>query len=251
MIERSRPFASGTRRCSRTSGSPGIAASIRTSKSSRPAPVTRRSECCSARCGRSNFAQIRKLLGVEPVDFVEHVQRAAYSSRPRSSSTFTTSASCSAWCGFEISVTCRISAASCTSSSVARNAAIKSGGRSRMNPTVSDSSTRRRDGSRTARIGGIERRKHFRRRQHLGVRQRVEERRFPRVRVAHERDHAERHGLPRAPPRGALPAHRFDGLLDFRHAVANAPPVGFEFLLARSARADAAAQPRKFFAASR
>jgi len=53
-----------------------------------------------------------------------------------------------------MSLTCRISAASCTSSSVARKAAINPEGRSRRNPTVSESRTRRFDGSRTARIVG-------------------------------------------------------------------------------------------------
>src|SRR5574337_415874 len=48
----------------------------------------------------------------------------------------------------------RISAASCTSSSVARNAAISPGGRSRTNPTVSEHRTRRREGKRMARMVG-------------------------------------------------------------------------------------------------
>ena len=80
--------------------------------------------------------------------------------------------------------------------------------------------------------------------------ERIEQRRLSRVGVAHQRDHPERHRLPRAAARGALLAHCFDGVLDFSHAIANAPAVGFKFLLARSARADAAAKPRKFFAAS-
>ena len=82
------------------------------------------------------------------------------------------------------------------------------------------------------------------------MRERVEERGFSRVGVAHQRDHAQRHGLARAAARGALAAHGFDRFFNFAHAIANPPAVGFQFLFARAARADAAAQPRKLFAAS-
>src|SRR6266576_3905646 len=54
----------------------------------------------------------------------------------------------------ETSLTCRIKAASCTSSSVARNAVSNPFGRSRINPTVSETSTRRFEGSRSARMVG-------------------------------------------------------------------------------------------------
>ena len=82
------------------------------------------------------------------------------------------------------------------------------------------------------------------------MRERVEERGLSRVRVTHQRDHAQRHGLPRTAARGSLAANGFDRFFNFPHAIANPPPVGFEFLFARSARPDAAAQPRKLFAAS-
>ena len=98
--------------------------------------------------------------------------------------------------------------------------------------------------------GGIERGEHFRGSQHVGMGQRVEERGFAGVGVADQRDHAERNGLARAAARGALAANGFDGLLDFADAVADAAAVGFEFLFARAAGADAAAQAGKLFAAS-
>src|SRR5580704_2710100 len=81
--------------------------------------------------------------------------------------------------------------------------------------------------------------------------ERIEQRGFAGVRVSHERNHSQRNSLPRAAPRGSLPANGFNGLLDLADAVADAPPVGFEFLFARSACADSAAEPRKLFAASR
>ena len=78
------------------------------------------------------------------------------------------------------------------------------------------------------------------------MRQRIEQRRLPRICVSHQRHSAKRDRLPRPAPQRPLPAHRFDGTFDFSDALANSPPVGFEFLLARSARADSAAQSRKF-----
>jgi hypothetical protein len=76
-------------------------------------------------------------------------------------------------------------------------------------------------------------------------------REFSCVRVADERNHAERNGLASAAARGALAAHGFDRLFDFADSIANAAAVGFEFLFARSACADTAAQSRQLFVASR
>ena len=81
------------------------------------------------------------------------------------------------------------------------------------------------------------------------MRERVEQSGFPRVGVADQRDHSERHGLARAAARGALAADRFDGGFDFAHAIADAAAVGFEFLFARAAGADTAAETRERFAA--
>ena len=148
-----------------------------------------------------------------------------------------------------MSLTCTISAASCTSSSVARKAAIKSG---RQIAQKSYRVRKQRAAARRQAHGahrGIERGEHFRGGKHVGMSERVEQRGFSGVGVTHQRDHAQRHGLARAAARGALAAHGFDGFFYFADAVADAPAVGFQFLFARSARADAAAQPRKFFAA--
>ena len=69
-------------------------------------------------------------------------------------STRSTCASCSADKGLLASETCRTRAARWTSSSVARNAETSVCGRLRMKPTVSDSSTLRREGKVTERMVG-------------------------------------------------------------------------------------------------
>ena len=71
-----------------------------------------------------------------------------------SSSTRSTCSACSRSCGLETSETCTSSSARCTSSSVARNALTSVCGRLRMNPTVSESKTLRREGSVTERMVG-------------------------------------------------------------------------------------------------
>ena len=93
--------------------------------------------------------------------------------------------------------------------------------------------------------GGIERREHFRRDQHVGAAERVEQRGFAGVGVADQSHRAERHGLARLAAQRALPAQRFDVLADAADALANAAAIGFEFLFAGTARADAAAQARE------
>src|ERR1700735_2923522 len=91
--------------------------------------------------------------------------------------------------------------------------------------------------------GGIERGKHFGRRQNVGVSERIEERGFPGVRVSLRGDHAQRKRWSRLAACGALAANRFNGFLDFADAIADSPAVGLEFLFSRAARSDAAAQP--------
>ena len=81
--------------------------------------------------------------------------------------------------------------------------------------------------------------------------ERVEERGFSCVRITHQRDGAEWNCFAGLAPRGALAPHRIDGALNFSHAVANPPLVGFEFLFARPARPDSAAEPRKLDALAR
>src|SRR5580704_597210 len=78
----------------------------------------------------------------------------------------------------------------------------------------------------------------------------IEERGFSSVGVSDKCNHSQGNSLARTAPCGALPANRFDRLLDLADAVADASAVGFEFLFARAARPDAAAQPRKLFTTS-
>ena len=98
--------------------------------------------------------------------------------------------------------------------------------------------------------GRIERREHFGRDEHTGAAQGVKQRGFPGIRVSHQRDRAERHRLARLPPQRALLPNRFYRFSNFTNAVTDAPTVGFDFLLAGSARADAAGLPGKFLCAS-
>ena len=76
------------------------------------------------------------------------------SAAPISASTLSTCAVCSGAEGDEASTTCSTRAASVTSSRVARNAFTRVVGRLRMNPTVSLTSTRRREGSTSGRTVG-------------------------------------------------------------------------------------------------
>ncbi len=82
-----------------------------------------------------------------------------------------------------------------------------------MNPTVSDSSTLRLEGNVDAADCGIERGKHARRFQHLGLRERVEQRRLARVGVSDQSYGRHRRGLAPLPLLGANAAHIFDLLL--------------------------------------
>ncbi len=191
-----------------------MSASIFTSNSSSPAPVIAETKAVSTprplesvNALSSSFAQ--------PIDLVQHVQTRAIldaqlaqnSSAPRRPARHGADWKCPSH-----AESAPLPAPLRASRETPRS---RSGGRSRRNPTVSDRSTRRREGKRIARIVGSSVANIFEDVSTLGVRQRVEERRFARVRVSHERDHSERHRLPRPPARGALPANRFDGLLDF------------------------------------
>ena len=149
-----------------------------------------------------------------------------------------------------MSQTWTMSAASWTSSRVARKAAIRSGGQIAQKTYGVGKQRAAARGQADGANGGIERGEHFRGGEDVGMGERVEERGFSGVGVTDQRDHAERDGLAGAAARGALAANCFDGLLDFADAVADAAAVGFEFLFARAAGADAAAEARKLFAAS-
>ena len=82
------------------------------------------------------------------------------------------------------------------------------------------------------------------------MRERIEQRGFPGVGVAHQGDHAQRKRLARPATCGALAAHRFNGFLDFAHPVADAAPVRFQLLLSRAARSNSAAESGKLFTAA-
>ena len=93
---------------------------------------------------------------------------------------------------------------------------------------------------------GIERGKHFRGNQHIGAAEDVKKRRFPGVGVTDQGNGAKRDRLARTAAQSALPPQRFNCGADAPHPVTNAAPVSFEFLLAGTPGADAAAQAGKF-----
>ena len=126
---------------------------------------------------------------------------------------------------------------------------MRSGGRSRRNPTVSERSTRRREGNRTARTVGSSV-ANILEEVNTCVSECIEQRGFARIRVPDECDHPKRDCLPGPPTRGALAADGFDRLLDFSDAIADSPPVRLQFLFARPSGPDTAAEPRKLFPAA-
>ena len=114
-----------------------------------------------------------------------------------------------------------------------------------MKPTVSETSSSRLVGQPHLAHQRIERHEERVRADRLFVRQPIEQRRLARVRVADERDGRHRLLLPPlAQLRPAL-ADLIDLALNRLDAHADAPPVGLELRLARTARADAAAEPRE------
>ena len=164
---------------------------------------------------------------------------------PTSSSTALTASMWRSRSGLATSMTCNTRSASATCSSVARKAATSVCGSRSMNPTVSDSSSRRLSGRRTCRTSGSSvTNKRIRRFRGL-LRQQIEQRRLAGVRVADERDERHRRLLPAGarvtPP---LP-NRVDLFRDRVDSLTNTPAVGLEFRFTGSARADAAAQPRQ------
>ena len=146
--------------------------------------------------------------------------------------------------GCAASRTCRMTSASATSSSVARNASTSSCGSSLMKPTVSDRMTRRPDGRRSPRMVGSSVANSWSRARHLGAGQRVEQRRLAGVGVADQRDHRERHAPPRGAVQAAGAAHLLQILLQPHDALADQPAVGLDLRLAGAAEeAEAAALP--------
>src|SRR5439155_26632498 len=76
-----------------------------------------------------------------------------------------------------------------------------------------------------------------------GARERVQERRLARVRVAGERDRRHLRARTLLPPRRALTFELLEARLQHRDAAPRHPPVALELRLAGPARTDAAAQP--------
>jgi hypothetical protein len=126
-------------------------------KRSTPCPVTaetmigRRSGVCrSARLTR----RPRPSASRRSTLFQTSIRRLSFAAMPSSSSTFSTSRDCAAASSCDMSRTWRMTSASITSSSVARNAATSMVGKSEMKPTVSESMTRLPCGRSTARNVG-------------------------------------------------------------------------------------------------
>src|SRR2546430_14674481 len=86
---------------------------------------------------------------------------------------------------------------------------------------------------------GIERREHPRGNQHFCPAQGIEQCGLARVCVTHQRNVPERDGVARLTPQRSLFADLINTGLDLSDAVANPAAVGFEFLFARAAHADA------------
>ena len=126
---------------------------------------------------------------------------------PSAVSTSSTSCDCASVSSCETSRTCRITSASITSSSVARNAATSMVGRSEMKPTVSDRMIFMPPGNCTARKRRVERREQHVGLQHAGAGHAVEQRRLAGVGVADQRRDRIRHA-------GAAVAVQLAPLLD-------------------------------------
>ncbi len=104
------------------------------------------------------------------------------------------------------------------------------------------------DGSSTAANRRIQRGKHARRFQHLGLRQRVEQRRLARIRVAHQRHGRDRRRLAPLPLLRSNAPDIFYLLLYVAHAPRNLAAIGFQLGFTGTARANAAAQLRHLHA---
>ena len=106
--------------------------------------------------------------------------------------------------GWLASTTCSSRSASTVSFRVARNAATRSCGRSRMKPTVSERTMACASGSASSAQRRVEGGEQLVRGVALGARQAIEQRRFAGVGVADQRDVADRGATPRAALRLAL-----------------------------------------------
>ena len=151
--------------------------------------------------------------------------------------------------GDETSTTCSTSAASVTSSSVARKAFTSVVGRLRMKPTVSLTSTRRREGSVSGRTVGSSVANMRASASTLAPGEAVEQRGFAGVGVAHQREGGQRHGAAAAAVQGAAGAHAFQIVLDLLDAAGDAAAVGFQLAFRRGRgcrfRRPAATSPRR------
>ena len=139
----------------------------------------------------------------------------ASGSMPSWRSTVSTSRCCASASSWEMSRTWRMTSASSTSSSVARNAATSCVGRLEMNPTVSESIALPPCGRLSARKVGSSVANSMSAACHIGAGQPIEQRRFAGVGIADQRHHAIRHPF----SAGAMQPPR---RLDFRQFVLEA-----------------------------
>ncbi len=119
-----------------------------------------------------------------------------------------------------------------------------------MNPTVSDRSALRREGRFTERIVGSSVANMRGEASTSELRERIEQRGFPRVGVTDERDRGDWDRFAPLPLLGADAPHVFELLLDVTDAAVNLAPVGFQLRFTRTTGANAAAQLRHLDAAS-
>src|SRR5215469_8759154 len=99
--------------------------------------------------------------------------------------------------------------------------------------------------------GGIERGKHFGRRQYAGAGQRIEQGRLAGVGVTDQRYRRHRSRFPALPLLGSNASNVFELLLDVTNAASNFSPIGLELGFTRTTRADSAPELGHLDAASR
>src|ERR1039457_4447075 len=266
------PSPSGRRRRARTMGSKGNTSSRAASRRSIPCPVSAEMATAGDSAAAPEPPSRRRRYASTSVSAsgsrstLFNTSSCGMAAASISARTLSTCPVCAVACGAETSTTCRIRVASVTSSRVARKAFTSVAGRFPMKPTVSLTSTRRREGSVTGRTVGssvanmrasastaggqrhrtdrrIERGEHARIGQHGGLCEAVEERRFSGVGVAHQRNRRQGGGVPLAAVQRASGAHAIQILLDFLDAAVDAAAIGFQLRLTGAARADAAARP--------
>ena len=169
---------------------------------------------------------------LEPIDLVIDAQLRNLARRRSRCSTVSTCPMCSSRRGSLASTTCSSRCASRASCSVDWNAATSSCGNSRMNPTVSASTTGAPPGRRNAAHGRIQRREQLVRDVDIAAGQRIEQRRLAGIGVANQRHRRHRDLGARAAPGVALLPEAPQTLCHRAHARTEQAPVGLELRLA-------------------